>query len=549
MLPADVYARYLRATGADVLLICATDEHGTPAELAAAAAGLSVEEYCRQQHAIQAGLNREFGLSFDHFGRTSSRQNHELTQHFADRLEAEGLIEPRWTRQVFSLADQRFLPDRYVTGTCPHCGYDRARGDQCEQCTRVLEATDLIDPRSAISGSRDLEVRESRHLFFRLPLLTERLRAWVESHPEWPSVTLSIARKWLDEGLQDRGITRDLYWGVPVNRAGFEGKVFYVWFDAPIGYIAATKEWADLRPGERDWRSWWLDAQDVDYTQFMAKDNVPFHTILFPAAILGTGEAWKLPDYIKAFSWLTYDGGKFSTSQHRGVFMSDALELVPSDYWRYALLANAPEASDADFSWDLFAATCNKDLVGVFGNFVNRTVKFVESRFGGVVPAGGVPGAAEAALAASLAECVGALDAQLRRRSFRKAIQELRTAWVIGNAYLADAEPWKFVDTDPPRAAVAVRTAVNLVRLFAVLASPVLPTAGASILAALELESPLPWPQGDISAELTAIEPGRHLRPLPPLFRRIDTEDVAAWRVRFSGIRAAALDAADAASS
>jgi methionyl-tRNA synthetase len=536
MLPADVYARYLRARGEDVLFVCATDEHGTPAELAAIEAGMDVAEFCRRQHEVQARLGAGFHLSFDHFGRTSSPQNHALTKHFARRLEENGFIEERSTRQLYSGADRRFLPDRYVIGTCPHCGYDRARGDQCESCTRVLDSTDLEDPRSSISGSTDLEVRESRHLFLLLPKLADRLREWIETRPDWPAVTTSIALKWLDEGLQDRGITRDLSWGVPVERPGFENKVFYVWFDAPIEYIGSTKEWADVDPAARDWKRWWLDAGDVDYTQFMAKDNVPFHTIVFPATLIGSGEPWKMPDFIKGFNWLTYYGGKFSTSQHRGVFMSDALELLPADYWRYYLLANAPESDDADFTWDLFASTINKDLVGVFGNFVNRTVKLAASRFGGKVPAGGEAGALEQRLCTELNARVGALQRHLDDRSFRKALQELRALWMAGNGYLAEAEPWKKVEQDPARAAIAMRVSLNLVRLFAVLAEPVMPETSRTILDGLGVAADRRrWPASAVEAELAVLEPDRTIGDLPPLFRRILPEEVAAWTTRFGG--------------
>ncbi len=245
MLSADVYARFMRATGNEVLFICATDEHGTPAEIAALEAGMPVEEYCAKQHDIQAAIYRDFALSFDYFGRSSSPQNHELTNHFYHRLDDAGFIEERTLPQVYSVDDGRFLPDRYIIGTCPHCGYANARGDQCENCTRLLEPTDLKEARSAISGSKNLEVRQTKHLFLKLPLLADRVEEWIDSRKDWPLLVSSIAKAWLKEGLQDRGITRDLKWGVPVDRPGFEGKVFYVWFDAPIEYIGATREWAD----------------------------------------------------------------------------------------------------------------------------------------------------------------------------------------------------------------------------------------------------------------------------------------------------------------
>ena len=286
LLPADVHARFRRQIGDEVLFICGTDEHGTPAELGALAAGQDVQAYCDAQHAIQANVYRDFGLSFDHFGRTSRPQNHALTQHFYRRLDAAGLIDERNVRQVWSPADRRFLPDRYVLGTCPRCGADQARGDQCDDCGALLDPADLVRPRSALSGASDLELRESRHLFVRQSALLDQLNAWLATRSCWPPFVLSLARSLLTADLRDRCITRDLAWGVPVPRPGFENKVFYVWFDAPIGYIAATQEWAAAEPG-REWRDWWCPARDVRYVQFLGKDNVPFHAVNFPATQSG----------------------------------------------------------------------------------------------------------------------------------------------------------------------------------------------------------------------------------------------------------------------
>ena len=258
MLPADVYARFLRQKGEEVLYICATDEHGTPAELAALEKNQDVETFCTEQHEVQKDIYSRFHLSFDHFGRSSSAQNTELTQHFCKKLMENGFVEERTIKQVYSVDDGRFLPDRYIVGTCPLCGYEAARGDQCENCTRVLDPTDLINPRSAVSGSSNLEIKDSKHLFLKLPALESRLSAFIDEHEaEWPLVVTSIARKWLKEGLRERCITRDLKWGIPVPVEGFEGKVFYVWFDAPIEYIGSTAEWAEKDPENRDWKSWW----------------------------------------------------------------------------------------------------------------------------------------------------------------------------------------------------------------------------------------------------------------------------------------------------
>lgn len=537
MLPADAYARYLRLTGHEVLFICATDEHGTPAELAARDAGLDVAEFCRQQHEAQADVYRRFSLSFDHFGRSSSPQNAELTQHFARQLDANGYIEERETKQIYSVADGRYLPDRYVIGTCPHCGYTAARGDQCENCTRLLDPTDLIEPRSAVSGSTELEVRSSRHLFLLQSRLADEIRAWIDTKDDWPVLVSSIARKWLNEGLGDRGITRDLEWGVPVDRPGFEDKVFYVWFDAPIEYIGATKEWADEDPGSRDWRSWWYEADDVRYSQFMAKDNIPFHTVSFPASILGSREPWKLVDFIKGFNWLNYYGGKFSTSRGVGVFMDDALELLPADYWRWYLLANAPESDDTSFTWELFAGSVNKDLADNLGNFVNRTLTFTAKRFGPAVPEGGTPGDLEEELARDLAAAVAAYSGHLDDLQYRKAANALREVWGLGNAYLEKAEPWIAIRTDQDRAACSLRTAINLIRIFAVLAAPIVPTASETILAAFDLPAADRWIDSDgIAAELAALPAGTAFTVPEVLFRKITDDDITAWSTRFGGL-------------
>ncbi|MEZ5322403.1 MAG: methionine--tRNA ligase [Microthrixaceae bacterium] len=498
MLPADAYARFLRLRGDEVLFVCATDEHGTPAELAARAEGIDVAEFCRINHDVQRDLCQRFDLSFDHFGRTSSTANHELTRHFARRLDEQGYLEERVISQLYSPTDGRFLPDRYVVGTCPYCGYPKARGDQCEHCTKQLDPTMLIEPASTISGATDLELRESRHLYLLQSKLAEQLREWITSKlDDWPTLATSIALKWLDDGLDDRGITRDLEWGVAVDRPGFEHKVFYVWFDAPIGYIAATREWAEAGSAadgsDRDWESWWrLDrgADDVVYTQFMGKDNVPFHTVGFPATLIGSGEPWRLVDRLKSFNWLNYYGGKFSTSDHRGVFMGDALELLPADYWRWYLLSNAPESDDTSFTWGLFAEAVNKDLVGTLGNFVNRTVTQVARHFDGRVPEGGTPADAEHALVQRLEALIAEYAERFEALQFRKAAQTLRALWSEGNVYLDATEPWRAVKVDEDAAAVVLRTALGIVRLAAHLASPFIP-ATAGVVAAMFAGAPL----------------------------------------------------------
>jgi methionyl-tRNA synthetase len=543
MLPADVYARFRRARGDETLFICATDEHGTPAELAALEAGQDVAAYCLEQHAIQADIGARFGLSWDYFGRSSSPQNRELTQHFARALWKRGHLEVRTTKQVYSHAEKRFLPDRYVIGTCPYCGYDRARGDQCENCTRVLDPTDLINPRSALSGSSEIEIRDSAHLFLKQSEFVDQLRAWIDSHDkDWPGLVTSIARKWLDEGLKDRGITRDLEWGIPVpddiGDGKLKGKVFYVWFDAPIEYIGATKEWADANGKGDVWRNWWYGeaAKDVRYYEFMGKDNIPFHTVGFPVTIMASGEPWKLVDRLKGTNYINYDGGKFSTSQKRGVFMDTALSLLPADYWRYYLMANMPESSDSNFTWEHFAGVINKDLADVVGNFVNRITKFCVARFDGLVPSEGHYGPEEEALIAELDRRVAQYTEHLEQIEFRKALAELRAIWVAGNEYLTRAAPWTHIKTDRARAAAAVRMGLNLVHLFGHLAWPAIPTAAKVIHEAIQpAPDIIPWPDEAMAKYLDQLEPGLPIRAPDVLFAKITEEQVADWKVRFGG--------------
>ncbi|GGX77600.1 methionine--tRNA ligase [Streptomyces fructofermentans] len=546
MLPADVYARYLRQRGHDVLYICATDEHGTPAELAAKERGLPVDEFCAQAHDAQKAVYDGFELAFDYFGRSSSPENREITQHFARRLNENGFIEERAIRQVYSPADGRFLPDRYVEGTCPHCGYDKARGDQCENCTRVLDPTDLINPRSAISGSTDLEVRETKHLFLLQSKLQHEVEEWVARHEdEWPQLASSIARKWLNEGLHDRAITRDLDWGVPVPadtwpELAAEGKVFYVWFDAPIEYIGATKEWADQDPQDRDWKSWWYEADTgenpVRYTQFMAKDNVPFHTVMFPATELGVREPWKKVDYVKAFNWLTYYGGKFSTSQRRGVFTDQALDILPADYWRYFLIANAPESDDSSFTWEHFTATVNKDLADTLGNFVNRVLSFSRKRFGDEVPAGAAAGESETRLGEEIAGLLAEYETQMDALQYRKAAAALRALWSAGNSYLEEKAPWLEIKTNPEGAALTLRTAMNLIHLYSVVSQPFIPSSAQAMRSAFALaDDTATWVTADGARSLDSVPAGTAFTVPPVLFAKITDEDLEAYKERFGG--------------
>lgn len=556
MLPADVYSRFRRQQGHETLFICGTDDHGTPVEIAAQKEGVPTADFVAKWHDFQKGIYAGFGLSFDWFGSSSRPPNHALTRHFARKLKDNGLLDMRTQTMLYSAADKRFLPDRYVEGTCPNCGFAKARGDQCDNCGKVLNPTDLINPYSSISGSRDLALRDSQHLYLKQSNLVPQLRAWIDTKADWPVLSTSIAHKWLDEGLEDRGITRDIQWGVPVPTDVFgdamAGKVFYVWFDAPIAYIAATQEWATAVHGEAQpdehagvplsasAKRWWYGQDDVHYTQFMGKDNVYFHTLSFPSTLIGSGEPWHKVDSLKSFNWLTYYGGKFSTSMGVGIFTDAALELLPPDYWRYYLLSRAPESDDSEFRWTDMQALVNKDLADVLGNFVNRTLQLVNKYYGTVVPPQGELTAAETAFATKLQTQLEALTAHHANSELRKAAEATRALWVLGNEYLAEQEPWKVMKTDPARAATILATAVNLIPFYAATMAPLVPFTASRLWALFGLpekaHTALPWPT-DAKAALTAQASGSAFTLPEVLFTKIADEQVAEWEARYGATK------------
>ncbi len=542
LLPADVHARFQRARGRPVLFVCGTDDHGTPAELAAADADLDPETFCARQHSRQAEVFKAFGLSFDHFGRTSSPTNHDLTRRHLLALHQAGLLEERETPQPWCTGEGRFLPDRYVTGGCPRCGYARARGDQCDGCGSLLDPSDLKDPRSVRSGER-VVFRPSRHLYLRLSLLEDRIRAWLaEREADWERLPLSIARAWLDAGLQDRAVTRDLSWGIPVPLPGFEGKVAYVWFDAPIGYLALVEEWAAAAPG-RAANDWLGEGEGRRWVQFLGKDNVPFHTVSFPATQLGAGLGYRTVDVVRALSWLTWreEGGgeaKFSTSEGRGILLDEALRLAPADAWRWWLSANAPETGDTAFSIADFRRGCDEDLAGNLGNLASRVLALlarhspasgiqVEHGPGGhgaaVLPDGGVTSGEDILFAQGCARIVSGIAGDFEALRVRKACSGLRELWSAGNAWLAATAPWARVKDDPARAAAILRVAVGFLGVAARAAAPVVLGLADELLRRLG-EAGTAWPE-DVEKAILGACPGRILPGAEgPLFARSPRE-------------------------
>ena len=485
-LPSDVYARFCRAMGRDVLYVCGADEHGTPAIVGAAKENIPIKEYTDKYYEKHLRAVSDFKLSFDLYGRTHTELQEKLVQDLFIRLENQGLIEERETVQPFSVDDNMFLADRQLEGTCPKCGYDKARGDQCDNCSATYEATELKNPHSTISGSTNIEMRPTKNLFFLASKMQDEWRKWLLEHaPKWSKTASAIAMGWANEGLHDTSITRDLSWGIPVNKPGYENKVFYVWFDAPWGYVSISQA------ANKDWESWWKNP-DCFYAQFMGKDNVKFHSVFFPEQELAMHDNWKTVDLLKAVNFLNFEGGKVAKSTGNGIFLDEALNIAPSDCWRYALMSSAPETDDTDFTMARFADVVNKDLNGMLGNFVSRVCKLSAKNFGDIVPNGdGI----DEDLANRIDEKLSDLTNAMEKCEFRDSVFALRSLWAIANEYMTVKEPWALVKNgDTNGAARALNECFQMIDLFARISAPFIPDAAEKMQNIFENKHDLSWP-------------------------------------------------------
>jgi len=486
-LPSDVYARFCRAQGRDVLYIGGADEHGTPALVGALKENMDVLEYTNKYYDKHLRAVSDFNLSFDVYGRTHTELQEKLIHDLFKRLEERGLIEERETIQPFSVDDDMFLADRQLEGTCPKCGYDKARGDQCDNCGATYEADELLNPRSAISGSTNIEMRKTKNLFFLASKIENDWRKWLLEHsPKWSKTASAIAQGWSNEGLRDTSITRDLKWGIPVNKPGYENKVFYVWFDAPWGYVSISQAAA------KDWESWWKNP-DCFYAQFMGKDNVKFHSVFFPEQQLAMNDNWKTVDLLKAVNFLNFEGGKVAKSTGNGIFLDSALDIAPSDCWRYALMASAPETDDTDFTMARFVDIVNKDLNGLLGNFVSRVCKLSAKNFGDVVPNGDD---IDSGLANKINEKIDELTNALEKCEFRKSIVALREIYGIANEYMTIKAPWALVKNgDLAAAGIVLNECFQLIDLFARISAPFIPDAAMKMQQVFEIKHDFSWPK------------------------------------------------------
>lgn len=531
-LPADIYVRYLRSCGKRVLFISGSDEHGVPVTIQAQREGTTPQQVVDKYHALNAQALTDFGISFDVFSRTSSALHHQVASAFFNTLHDQGCLTVQDTEQYYDPEHKQFLADRYIRGTCPRCGYAEAYGDQCESCGTTLSPDELLAPRSALSGAA-LQRKKTRHWYLPLDQHAGWLREWiVAGHPTWKTNVYGQCQSWLDQGLQPRAVTRDLAWGVPVPLPEALNKVLYVWFDAPIGYISATQEWAAAR-GE-DWKPFW-QAPTTQLVHFVGKDNIVFHCIIFPAMLRAHG-GFILPTNVPANEFMHLAGQKISTSRNWAVWLHEYLAEFPGqqDVLRYVLCANAPENKDSDFSWQDFQARNNNELVAVLGNFVHRTLVLVHKYFEGIVPACGPWTATDQQLVVHMQQLPTQMGRTIAQFKFKEALQQGMDLARVGNKYLADTEPWHLIKTDQPRVGTILYTALQLIANLAILLEPFLPFTSQRLrqLLAQDRSTPPGATQWAKAGDMALVQPGTALPKPALLFEKLPDEVIAAQEAK-----------------
>ena len=534
--PSDIYTRYLRLKGHDVISVCGSDEHGVPITIKARKEGITPQQVVDRYHEIIEKSFRRLGMSFDIYSRTSSPTHRVTASDFFRKLYDEGKFIEQTSMQYYDEEAQTFLADRYIVGTCPRCQNEKAYGDQCEKCGSTLSPDELINPRSAVSGAVPVK-RETKHWYLPLDKYEGFLREWIlQGHPEWKANVYGQCKSWLDLGLQPRAVSRDLDWGIPVPVEGAEGKVLYVWFDAPIGYISATK---DLTP---DWEKYWK-SEDTKMVHFIGKDNIVFHCIVFPAMLKAHGD-YILPENVPANEFLNLEGDKISTSQNWAVWLHEYLEEFPGkeDVLRYVLCANAPETKDNDFTWKDFQARNNSELVAVLGNFINRALVLTKKYYDGVVPQRGTLTEYDEATIEELQKIKASLERNIEHYHFREALKDAMAYARIGNKYLADTEPWKVVKTDPERVKTILNIALQITANTAIAIEPFMPFSAEKILAMLAVDK-FGWEQ---LGSMELLEAGHTIGEAQLLFEKIEDDVIQQQLDKLAASRQAKL-AAEAA--
>ena len=525
LLPADIYARFLRQRGEEVLAVCGTDDHGTPSEVSALEAGMPVEKFVEIMHKKQKDIYKRFGLSYDLFSRTHTPENTKITQHLFLKLHENGFIKEKEIQTLYCKNCKRNLPDRYVVGTCPNCKYEHARGDQCENCSKVLDGIDLIDPKCVICGENNTEIKTEDHLFLDLGGLEDKIKEWVNSHNEWPKTTISIANSWLKEGLRPRCISRDIKWGIPIPLDGYRDKVFYVWFDAPIGYISISMEWAKKQGNPDLWKKFWKDPETY-VVNFIGKDNVPFHTITFPATLTGADDGFVLADYVKAFQWLNYEKAKFSSSKKIGIFTDVALDLYPPDYWRYYIMKIAPERHDTDFLWTEFRDSINNDLADILGNFIHRTLTFVNRYFDGKIPAANKLDKEDKVILKKMEKVATKAGNEIEKFEFQRSLLEIFDFARECNRYFQIKEPWAgWKNNKKELVANTMNVCAQCCKGLAILLEPFIPFSSEKIFEYLNIEESVHKTTWESVSKY--LQEGHKISSEPqPIFKKIELEEI-----------------------
>ncbi|MGB2397977.1 MAG: methionine--tRNA ligase [Flavobacteriaceae bacterium] len=522
--PADIYVRYLRTQGKDVAFICGSDEHGVAISIKAKKEGISPKEVIDKYNAIIKTSFDQFGISFDNYSRTSSAIHHKTASEIFEQMHTEKKFIEQTTEQLYDAEAQQYLADRFVIGTCPKCNHPEAYGDQCENCGSALSATELINPKSTLSGSTP-QLKATKHWFLPLNEYEDFIREWIlEGHKkDWKSNVYGQVKSWIDDGLKPRAVTRDLDWGIPVPVEGGEGKVLYVWFDAPIGYISSTKEWAK-REG-KDWVPYWKDPETA-LVHFIGKDNIVFHCIIFPA-ILKANKEFILPENVPANEFLNLEGNKISTSKNWAVWLHEYLQDFPGqeDVLRYVLTANAPETKDNDFTWKDFQAKNNNELVAIFGNFINRAVVLTHKYFSGEVPQGNALNARDQAVLENMKTVPSRVGGAIEKYRFREASQEMLNLARLGNKYLADEEPWKRIKDDPKRVSAIMFVALQIATALSTICEPFLPYSAQKLRTILNLHDPIDW--NDISKKTVLLKTGHIIGKQALLFEKVEDDAIA----------------------
>ena len=529
VLSADVFARFCRLKGYETLYVCGTDEYGTATETKAIEEKVTPRELCDRFHAIHRDIYAWFEIAFDTFGRTSTPEHTEITQSIFLDLDKNGYIKSQAMEQLYCDTCGRFLADRYVRGTCPHCGYESARGDQCEMCGKLLDPMELINPKCVTCGGTP-RPKSTTHLYIDLPAILPKLESWMKDASVkgfWANNAVQMTQAWIRDGLHPRAITRDLKWGIPVPKKGFENKVFYVWFDAPIGYISMTAKLA--KEQGFDWKSWWQNPEEVELFQFIGKDNIPFHTVIFPSSLLGSERSWTMLHHMSSTEYLNYEAGKFSKSKGIGVFGTDAVETgIPADVWRFYIFWNRPETSDHTFTWADFEEKVNGELIGNLGNLANRTLTFVSRYYDGNIP----EGTADEAFWKEIIEGEQRVTQLLERADLREALREIFRISDIANKRFQDEEPWKARIDNPAKAASLLKDLCYVLKDLAILMHPFMPKSSERLAAFFGLsvgKDALAWKDLGLNGMLTIVQ-----KP-EVLFQKLEHETIIALRERYSG--------------